>query len=87
LIYSWRYPASIHRPVLLGVNPPGHFIWDPKAIDEQIGQFGMLCARDGGCSRSTDDLAATMRRTARDLPQRWGPLQIKAGNGWRHSSA
>ena len=30
MIYSWRYPSSIHRSVMIGVNPPGHFIWDAQ---------------------------------------------------------
>ena len=30
MIYAWRYPKSIHRSVMIGVNPPGHFLYDPK---------------------------------------------------------
>ena len=26
MIYAWRHPASVHRSVMLGVNPPGHFL-------------------------------------------------------------
>src|SRR6266487_5014094 len=29
MIYSWRYPKSIHRSVMIGVNPPGNFLWNP----------------------------------------------------------
>ena len=29
---------------MIGVNPPGHFLWDPKATDEQIRQYAALCA-------------------------------------------
>ena len=36
MIYAWRYPKSIHRSVMIGVNPPGNFLWDPKATDAQI---------------------------------------------------
>ena len=28
MIYSWRHPQSVHRSVMIGVNPPGHFLWD-----------------------------------------------------------
>ena len=28
MIYAWRYPESIHRSVMIAVNPPGHFLWD-----------------------------------------------------------
>jgi pimeloyl-ACP methyl ester carboxylesterase len=78
LIYSWRYPASLHRSVLIGVNPPGHFLWDPNTIDRQIAQYSTLCAADADCGAS--DLAASMRQTAGDTPQRWYGLTVKPGN-------
>ena len=64
MIYAWRYPRSIHRSVMIGVNPPGHFLWSPQATDEQIGRYSRLCAQDASCSSRTDDLAASMRKTA-----------------------
>jgi len=80
MIYSWRYPKSIHRSAMIGVNPPGHFIWDPTITDRQLAHYAELCRQDTGCSTRTDDLAASMRRTATAIPQRWGPLRIKNGN-------
>ena len=80
MIYSWRYPESIHRSVMIGVNPPGHFLWDPKTTDEQIRHYSALCAKDDSCSTRTDDLAASMRRTAADIPDHWWFLPIKTGN-------
>jgi len=80
MIYSWRYPKSIHRSVMIAVNPPGHFLWPAKTTDEQIGRYSELCAKDDDCSKRTDDLAASMRKTAQDIPDRWGFLPIKEGN-------
>ena len=80
LIYSWRYPKSIHRSVMIGANPPGHFVWDAKTTDEQIQRYSELCAKDETCSKRTHDLAASMRRTAADIPDRWLFLPIKKGN-------
>jgi pimeloyl-ACP methyl ester carboxylesterase len=71
MIYEWRYPDSLHRVVMLAVNPPGHFVWDAKVIDEQIADYARLCAQDPECSARTDDLAASMRRLAEDMPDRW----------------
>ena len=34
MIYAWRHPASIRRSVMIGVNPPGDFLWDGKTTDE-----------------------------------------------------
>jgi pimeloyl-ACP methyl ester carboxylesterase len=77
MIYAWRYPRSINRSVMIGVNPPGYFLWDAKATDEQIGRFADLCSRDDTCSKRTDDLAASLTT---DIPERWFFLPIKRGN-------
>jgi pimeloyl-ACP methyl ester carboxylesterase len=80
MIYTWRYPDSIHRSVMLGVNPPGNYLWDPGATDEQIARFAELCAADATCSSRTEDLAASIRRLTDDMPDRWFLLPIKDGN-------
>ncbi|MDG4830477.1 alpha/beta fold hydrolase [Solwaraspora sp. WMMD1047] len=80
MIYAWRYPDSIRRSVMIAVNPPGHFWWDPAITDDQLDHYAALCARDDGCAARTDDLAATMAVTAGDPPDRWLFLPIKAGN-------
>ena len=80
MIYSWRYPQSIKRSVLLAVNPPGHFQWPPATTDEQIRNYADLCSRDAECSGRTDDLAESMRNIATDMPDRWLFLPIKEGN-------
>jgi pimeloyl-ACP methyl ester carboxylesterase len=75
MIYAWRYPESIHRSVMMSVNPPGHFLWDPKTTNELIGRYSDYCSKDATCSKRTDDLAALMGRT--DVPERWFFLPIK----------
>jgi pimeloyl-ACP methyl ester carboxylesterase len=79
MIYAQAYPESIHRSVMNGVNPPGHFIWRADAIDEQIEYYADLCARDAGCSARTDDLAETIRQVARNMPERWLFIPIHPG--------
>jgi pimeloyl-ACP methyl ester carboxylesterase len=80
MVYSWRYPASLHRSVMIAANPPGHFVWDPRITDSQFAQYTQLCAQDTRCAGRTDDLAATVRAEAGDVPGRWGLLPIKEGN-------
>jgi hypothetical protein len=65
---------------MIGVNPPGHYMWDPQTADEQIARYAKLCAQDDKCRERTDDLSASMRRTAADLPDRWFFLPIKDAN-------
>jgi pimeloyl-ACP methyl ester carboxylesterase len=45
-IYSGRHPDSIHRSVMMGVNPPGHFLYYPGTTDEQIDRYAALCVKD-----------------------------------------
>src|SRR6266545_1034449 len=79
-IYSWRNPESIHRSVMIAVNPPGHFLWDAQTTDQQIGRYAALCSKDDACRKRTVDLTASLRRTAADIPDRWLFLPIKEGN-------
>jgi pimeloyl-ACP methyl ester carboxylesterase len=80
MIYARRYPERVYRSVMIGGNPPGHFMWDPRTTDEQIERYADLCGQDETCRTRTDDLAASMRRTAGDIPDRWLFLPIKEGN-------
>ncbi|MEY2583279.1 MAG: hypothetical protein QOE09_3128 [Ilumatobacteraceae bacterium] len=79
MIYSWRHPASIHRSVMIGANPPGHFVSDPLTTDEQIRHYGELCSRDKTCANRTSDLAESIRNTTSDEPAQWLFLPIKKG--------
>jgi pimeloyl-ACP methyl ester carboxylesterase len=77
MIYAWRYPDSVHRSVMIGANPPGHFVWDENTFNEQIGRYAELCSQDESCSGRTEDLAATIRST--EIPDDWFFLPIAQG--------
>jgi pimeloyl-ACP methyl ester carboxylesterase len=79
MIYEWMYPDSLHRVVMVDVNPPSHFLWEPEVIDAQIQDYAELCARDAECSVRTDDLAASMRHVSDNLPDRWLFIPIDKG--------
>lgn len=80
LVWAWRYPQSIHRSVLVGANPPGHFLWDAKTTREQIRRYAAICARDERCRRRTDDLTTSVYEAYARVPGRWWFLPIKRGN-------
>ena len=79
MIYSWRHPDSLYRVVMIAVNPPGHFVWEPDVIDVQIEYDADLCAQDPECSARTDDLAETVRNVAHNMPDHWQSLPIDPG--------
>jgi pimeloyl-ACP methyl ester carboxylesterase len=70
-IYAYLYPDSLHRVVLIGLNTPGHFIYDRQAIDDMIRQMSDLCANDPSCNSRTHDLAQTMYDVTHNMPDRW----------------
>ncbi|HEX6702280.1 MAG TPA: alpha/beta fold hydrolase, partial [Gaiellaceae bacterium] len=47
MIYAWRYPSRIRRSVMIGANPPGHFLWDAKTTGEQIRRYAALSPTPG----------------------------------------
>jgi len=79
MIYSWRYPNSIHRSVMIGVNPPGNFLWDAKTTDEQIRKYSALCAEDDSCRKRSDNLAASVSQALADIPD----LNVILARWWR----
>jgi pimeloyl-ACP methyl ester carboxylesterase len=76
MLYQWRYPNSLHRVVMVGVNPPGHFFWHPEDTEDLLGQYADLCAKDTHCSTRTVDLIATMREVSARMPTRWMGIPI-----------
>ena len=78
-IYAYQHPGFIHRSVMIGVNPPGHFVWEPDTIDRQIEYYASLCAQDPECSARTSDLVQTIRKVIHNIPSRWIFLPIDTG--------
>ena len=79
LIYAWRYPAHILRSVLIGVNPPGGYLWDAQTTGEQIRRYAALCAQDSSCASRTPDLAASLHSAYEHIPGRFWFLPVKKG--------
>jgi len=80
MIYAWRYPERVHRSVMIGANPPGHFLWDAGTTGEQIRRYSTLCAKDTSCRSRTPDLAASIHSASEELPGTWWFLPIRKGN-------
>ncbi len=78
-IYAAMYPSSLLRSAMIGVNPPGHFLWLPATADAQVEYYAELCRKDADCAARTPDLAASMRNVNRSMPKRWLFLPIDPG--------
>src|SRR6184192_2350080 len=80
MVYAWRYPQRIHRSVMIGVNPPGNYLWDAKTTGEQIRRYAALCAKDVSCRSRTPDLAASLHSAYQHIPGHFWFLPIKKGD-------
>src|SRR3984957_2777032 len=80
MIYSWMYPANVDRSVMVGVNPPGNFIYSGAEIDQGIERYSALCAQQPACRARTANLASSMQHTAAHMPSSSYGLPIKPGN-------
>jgi hypothetical protein len=65
---------------MVGVNPPGNFIYSGAEIDQGIERYSVLCAQQSACRARTGNLAASMKHTAAHMPSSWYSLPIKPGN-------
>jgi pimeloyl-ACP methyl ester carboxylesterase len=80
MIYAWRYPQSIDRSVMVSANPPGHYLWSARTVDEQVDRYAVLCAHTTDCRHRTADLTASLHSAYSHIPSRWMFLPIKKGN-------
>ena len=73
-------PDEHFRSVMIGANPPGDFLFDTATIDQEFQSYARLCAADAGCSKRTNDLIATIKHTAANMPDHFLFLPINKGN-------
>ncbi len=72
-IYSLRYGDSIKRSMMIGVNPPGHFLFSPDETDRIISYYGELYT--GG-----EDLSIVTKRVMNNIPEKWLWFPINKGS-------
>ena len=79
MIYAWRYPDSLYRSAMIGINPPGRMVYEAEVVDQQLEYYSDLCAETPKCNIRTDDLGETMRNVSDNMPERWLGLPINGG--------
>ena len=70
-IYAYLHPDRLHRLVLIAVNTPGHFLYNPAVLDKMIRHLSELCAQDVSCSSRTGNFAQTMYAVNHNMPKHW----------------
>ncbi|MFH0990050.1 MAG: alpha/beta hydrolase [bacterium] len=75
-LYGLKYPNSIYRSVMISVNPPGRFVWEPQMIDTQLKHYAALWSRDSILSFRSPDLYTAMRTVLNAMPRTWLAFSI-----------
>lgn len=75
LLYSYLHPAVIYRSVMVSVNPPGHFTFHPKKIDEQLRYYDQLFAKDS-IHFDGRPLSLSIQTALKKIPSRWSIFKL-----------
>jgi pimeloyl-ACP methyl ester carboxylesterase len=78
-LYGLRYPDHVFRSAMISVNPPGHFVWDPRMTDTQLRYYANLWSKDPSASARTPDLYGAMHKVLTAMPGRWFVFPINPG--------
>ncbi|HUI31469.1 MAG TPA: alpha/beta hydrolase [Candidatus Acidoferrales bacterium] len=78
-LYGLKHPERIFRSAMIGVNPPGHFVWEPQTVDEQLKRYANLWSWDSTMTGKSPDLYRTMRNILNNMPPRWLVFPINPG--------
>lgn len=77
-LFGLRFPQSVKRAVLTGVNPPGHCYFDPATNDSLLAVWGELWKKDPICLNKSRDILETIRNVMSNLPESWMGLPLIA---------
>ncbi|MEA4906773.1 MAG: alpha/beta fold hydrolase [Anaerolineaceae bacterium] len=78
-LYAYMHPGSLSRVVMIGMNPPGHFIYDREDFDAMLVRMSGLCAQDPACAGRSSNLAQTIYTVNRHMPDHWLFFPIDPG--------
>jgi hypothetical protein len=64
---------------MIGMNPPGHFIYDPDDFDAMIHHLSELCAQDSDCNHHKTSLEEAIYTVNHNMAKRWLVFRIDPG--------
>lgn len=78
-LYGLEHPERISRSAMIGVNPPGRFVWEPRVLDAQLKHYAALWSKDSLVATKSRDLSATMQTVLNAMPHSWLFFSIDPG--------
>ena len=78
-LYGHLHRERVGRSVMIGVNPPGCFVWEPDAIEAVLRRYADAYRRRDDRDPAVDDLVDVIRHGLGALPPRWRGVPIDPG--------
>jgi pimeloyl-ACP methyl ester carboxylesterase len=75
LLYSYRYPKTLKRTVMIGACPPGYFLTRSEQAEKIIYCYDSLYQAQTGAKVS---IAESMKQAFANLPTRWSTFKLDA---------
>ncbi|PLX14687.1 MAG: hypothetical protein C0597_09635 [Marinilabiliales bacterium] len=75
-LFGLRYPESINRTLIEGVNPPGHFVWEPADIDNLYAYLGEQWKKYPECLAKSPDIVKTIENVLASLTRKYKKITI-----------
>ncbi|NOS93138.1 MAG: alpha/beta fold hydrolase, partial [Cyclobacteriaceae bacterium] len=77
LLYSYRYPQALNRTVMIGPNPPGHFIWQAEKTDQILDLYDSVYKAQNS-SHYKGSIKDAMAKAFQKMPKRWSVYRLDA---------
>ena len=74
LLYSYKYPNSLNRSVMVGANPPGHFMLFADKTDQILNKYDSLYK----VQYPKVSIKKAMKNAFVDMPKRWSFFRLDA---------
>ncbi|WP_439504451.1 alpha/beta fold hydrolase [Sediminibacterium sp.] len=77
LIYSYKYPEVIKRSVMVGANPPGHFVWFPEKTEQILDKYDSIY-KATNIFNYKGSIKAAINQAFDKMPKRWRVFKLDA---------
>lgn len=75
LLYSYKYPNAIKRSIMVGVNPPGHFVWFPQKTEEILNLYDSIY-KTKNLADYKGSIKVAIRKAFEKMPKRWSFFKL-----------
>lgn len=77
LLYSYKYPLSLNKTVMIGANPPGNFIWNPEKTESILTRYDSIY-RNQNLVDYKGSIKEIMKKAFDNMPKRWSIYKLDA---------